>query len=145
MVEKGSSDLSIGRLLRLTQYYDVDIADVVYGSDAATEDIEEVEQRRRLVSATEGLEIEFLADPPRPLRPTLATIAPGGGNLEAVRNIGDAFVYILAGELTVYVDDDPPLTLREGDHIYLERERLRRFSNDGEQPARTLSVVLRPT
>jgi transcriptional regulator with XRE-family HTH domain len=146
MVEKGGSDLSIGRLLRLTQYYGVDIADMLYGNDAtAAEDEAEAEQRRRLVSETEGLDIQFLADPPRPLRPSIATMAPGGGNLEAVRNIGDAFVYLLEGELVVDVDDDPPLALRAGDHIYLERERLRRFRNESDAPARILSVVLRPT
>ncbi len=143
MVEKGTSDLSIGRLMRLTQYYGVDIADVVHGSDRSTEDVEEFEQRRRLISATEGLEIQFLADAPRPLRPSLSTITSGGGNAEAVRNIGDAFVYVLDGELVVHVDDDPPLTLCAGDHIYLERERLRRFRNESDGPARILSVVLR--
>ena len=34
-------------------------------------------------------------------------------------------------------------TWTEGDYIYLERERLRRFRNDSDKPARTLSVVLR--
>jgi len=140
MVEKGTSDLSIGRLLRLTHYYGVDIADVVYGSGQADDD---AERRRRLTSPAEGLEMQFLVDRPRSLRPSFTTIAPGGGNLEAVRNIGDAFVYLLEGELIVEVDDDPPLTLREGDYIYLERERLRRFRNVTDKPARTLSVVLR--
>ena len=138
MVEKGTSDLSIGRLMRLTHYYGVDIAEVVHGSDESA-------PRSTLTSAAEGFEIEFLADSNLPLRPSLATFQPGGGTLEPVNNIGDAFVYVLSGELTLEVDDEPPRVLREGEGVYLRREQMRTFHNRGATPARVLSVLLRPT
>jgi transcriptional regulator with XRE-family HTH domain len=143
MVENGNSDMSIGRLLRLTQFYGVEIADVVYGPNAAIQAVVHAGERPRLASVAEGLEIEFLADGHHPLRPLLVNFEPGGGMVEPVRDSGDAFLYVLSGEIAVVVDSESPLLLREGDSVYLPGDRARLYRNDTSQPALLLSVVLR--
>jgi transcriptional regulator with XRE-family HTH domain len=143
MVENGNSDMSIGRLLRLTQYYGIEIADVVRGPDEVSEDVVHPDERRSLISAAEGLEIEFLAEAHHPLRPLLVTFDPGGGMVEPVRNSGDAFLYLLSGEIAIEVDQDEPFALREGDSVYLPGDRPRLYRNNSTEPALLLSVVLR--
>ena len=143
MVENGNSDISIGRLLRLTQHYGAEIAQVVSGADKAPQDVVHAGERRSLVSMKEGLEIEFLAEAHRPLRPLIVRFEPQGGMLEPVRDSGDAFLYVLAGELVVEVDGEPPLVLRDGDSVYLPGDRARLYRNHTDEPVTLLSVVLR--
>jgi transcriptional regulator with XRE-family HTH domain len=142
MVENGNSDISIGRLLRVTQYYGVQIADVVPGSGPPHLVIHP-DDRQRLVLAEEGLDIQFLADPMHPLRPLLVRFEPGGGMIDPVRDAGDAFLYVLEGEVVVTVDGADPLVLGPRDSAYLPAERGRLYRNRTEEPALLLSVVLR--
>jgi transcriptional regulator with XRE-family HTH domain len=142
MVETGNSDIAIGRLLRLTQFYGVQIADVVPGAGPEHQVIHP-DERQRLVLTEEGLDIQFLADPHHPLRPLLVRFEPGGGMIEPVRNAGDAFLYVLEGEVLVSVEGDEPLVLGPSDSAYLPAERGRLYRNRTEQPSLLLSVVLR--
>ncbi len=142
MVENGNSDISIGRLLRVTQYYGVQIADVVPGAGPHHQVIHP-DDRQRLVLAEEGLDIQFLADPEHPLRPLLVRFEPGGGMIEPVRDAGDAFLFVLEGEVVVSVEGDEPLVLGPRDSAYLPGERGRLYRNRTDAPTVLLSVVLR--
>ena len=62
--------------------------------------------------------------------------------IEPVRDAGDAFLYMLTGEVVVSVDGSP-LTLKAGDSTYLPAERGRLYRNQNGEPAVLLSVVLR--
>jgi len=143
MVENGNSDISIGRLLRLTQNYGVEIGEVVPGPGPVKEEVVRADRRQSLALKSEGLEIHFLTDTQLPLRPLLVEFAPGGGMIEPVRDSGDAFLYLLRGEIVVEVDDLAPVVLREGDSVYLPGAKGRLYRNETTAPALLLSVVLR--
>jgi XRE family transcriptional regulator, regulator of sulfur utilization len=143
MVENGSSDISIGRLLRLTQYYGVQIAEVLPGPAAPAPEVIRSGERRRLRSNQEQLEMEFLADARYPLRPSLVQFQAGARTLDSVRDAGDAFLYVLEGEIVVDVGRHDPIVLAEGDSAYLPGELPRRYENQSEKPVLLLSVVLR--
>jgi transcriptional regulator with XRE-family HTH domain len=142
MVETGNSDIAIGRLLRVTQYYGVQIADVVPGEPPHHQVIHAGE-RQHLTFAEEGLDVQFLADAKYPLRPLLVRFEPGGGMVEPVRDAGDAFLYVLTGEIVVNVDGAGTVVLAQGDSVYLPAERGRLYRNHTDEPAVLLSVVLR--
>jgi transcriptional regulator with XRE-family HTH domain len=142
MVENGNSDIALGRLLRLTQFYGVQIADVVPGSGPEHQVIHP-DDRQRLVLTEEGLDIQFLADPHHPLRPLLVRFEPGGGMIEPVRDAGDAFLYVLEGEVIVTAEGAEPVVLGARDSAYFPAERGRLYHNRTEQPSLLLSVVLR--
>jgi quercetin dioxygenase-like cupin family protein len=59
-----------------------------------------------------------------------------------VRDAGDAFLYMLSGEVVVSVDGTP-VTLKAGDSTYLPAERGRLYRNQADEPAVLLSVVVR--
>jgi transcriptional regulator with XRE-family HTH domain len=143
MVENGNSDIALGRLLRLTQYYGVQIADVVPGEGPPPDDqVLHAGERQHFEFTEEGMEFQFLADAHHPLRPLLVRFRPGGGMIEPVRDAGDAFLYMLSGEVVVSVDG-APITLSAGDSAYLPAERGRLYRNHTAEPAVLLSVVLR--
>jgi transcriptional regulator with XRE-family HTH domain len=143
MVENGNSDIALGRLLRVTQYYGVEIADVVGGPASPGEHrVIHAGDRHHFEFTEEGLDVQFLADAHLPMRPLLVRLYPGGGMIEPVREAGDAFIYMLSGEVVVSIDD-APLTLKAGDSAYLPAERGRLYRNETDGPAVLLSVVLR--
>jgi len=144
MVENGNSDISIGRLLRLTECYKVEIADVVGGSTATEGDVVRADARGFLISPTEHIEFEFLAEANHPLRPVLVAIQPGGGMTEPLHSAGDAFLYMLAGQIVAEIAGSQPLVLKAGDSAYLPSDRGRLYRNCGEETAKLLTVVLRP-
>ena len=143
MVENGTSDISIGRLLRLTQYYGVQIEDVL-PSPAGTLRAVPVHAERRILSSTEeGLEIEFLDEGQHPMCPVLVRFAPGSGTIDPLRGTGDAFLYVLAGDVSVELEGADTYTLGEGHSLYLRGDQARLYRNPAAAPALMLSVVLR--
>ena len=144
MVENGASDISIGRLLRLAQFYRVSFDDLLPGRrpHPAWEVVHKV-GRERLEWIEEGFELEFLADARHPLRPTLARFKPHSGMTEPLRGAGDAFLYLLSGHLTVEFDRGEPALLGPGESVYVPGERSRLYRNPSNRPAVLLSVVLR--
>jgi len=142
MVENGGSDISIGRLLRLTQYYGVQVEDVL-SEPSGPRQLPVGTERRILSSSDEGLEIEFLAEAHHPMRPVLASFAPGSGMIDPIRDTGDAFLYVLAGEITVEVEGTDAYMLGPGDSVYLLGNQARLYRNPTAAPALMLTVVLR--
>jgi transcriptional regulator with XRE-family HTH domain len=142
MVENGNSDIALGRLLRVTQYYNVEIADVVPGQRPVDHQVIHADERQHFEFAEEGLDVQFLSEPHHLMRPLLVRFRPGGGMIEPVRDAGDAFLYMLSGEVVVSVDGTP-LTLRAGDSTYLPAEQGRLYRNQTDEPAVLLSVVVR--
>jgi transcriptional regulator with XRE-family HTH domain len=143
MVENGNSDIALGRLLRVTQYYGVEIADVVPGQAPPPDhQVIHADERQHFEFVEEGLDVQFLAEAHHLMRPLLVKFRPGGGMVEPVRDAGDAFLYMLVGEVEVSVDGTP-LTLKAGDSTYLPAEQGRLFRNQTDAPAVLLSVVVR--
>jgi transcriptional regulator with XRE-family HTH domain len=142
MVENGNSDIALGRLLRVTQYYGVEIADVVPGQTPPDHQVIHADERQHFEFVEEGLDVQFLAEAHHLMRPLLVRFRPGGGMVEPVRDAGDAFLYMLVGEVVVIVDG-APLTLKAGDSTYLPAEQGRLYRNQTDDPAVLLSVVVR--
>jgi transcriptional regulator with XRE-family HTH domain len=144
MVENGGSDISIGRLLRLAQFYRVSFDDLLPERRSLPAwDVVHKVGRDRIEWVEEGFELEFLADARHPLRPTLARFKPRSGMTEPLRGAGDAFLYLLSGHLTVEFDRGEPALLGPGESVYVPGERSRLYRNPGSRPAVLLSVVLR--
>ena len=77
------------------------------------------------------------------MRPVLVDFAPGSGMIDPIRGSGDAFLYVLAGEITVEVEGADPYVLGEGGTAYLLGNQARLYRNPSAAPARLLTVVVR--
>ncbi|HXV93777.1 MAG TPA: helix-turn-helix domain-containing protein, partial [Pseudonocardia sp.] len=68
----------------------------------------------------EGVRWEELSPLGHALEPALLIVPPGGSSGGAYTRPGEVFVLVLAGALRVALDDDPPVTLEEGDSLIVE-------------------------
>ena len=146
LVESGKSDISISRLIKLTELFDVGLADLLPARRSSSPEIIRKGDHRELFSEAEKMTLRLLTnqDMERPLQPIISTIAPGGASLEWLQHTTDVFLYVLAGELTLSIDGQKTTIVREGDSVYLEAGSRRSYRNDADVSVSWLGIVAHP-
>lgn len=146
LVENGKSDITIGRLVRLVDFYGVSIVDLLPSSDSSDPDVVRAMEGRKLRSPAEGIDIYLLAaDTRRSMMPMLLVFEPGAALAEYGRHEGEEFVQVLQGSLELDVAGSEPRTLGQGDSAYYQADRPHLFRNASEsKPLRVLCVDTPP-
>jgi quercetin dioxygenase-like cupin family protein len=145
VVEKGRSDIAIGRLMRIMRFYGVRIADLLGEPSPRTEVVVRDGEGHHIRSES-GVELYLLApDTDREMMPVLSTFEPHARltNLEA--HDGETFIHVLAGTLLLELEGQQPLVLHEGDSAYYKPNPAPKLTNLGERPLRVLGTVTPPT
>lgn len=142
LVENGRSDITIGRLTRLCQFYRTPLSDLLPETDASHPGIVHEQERRHLHSAAEGMDIYMLApESDRGMMPMLLVFEPGGGRKDYGRHAGQEFLFILEGELVLELDGSEPRLLRAGDAACYPAERSHLLRNaSARKPLRLICV-----
>jgi quercetin dioxygenase-like cupin family protein len=148
LVENNRSDITIGRLVRLIDFYGISITDLL--PFAARPDYPEVihpDERRALQSPVEGIDIYLLTvDTDRQMMPLEVHFQPGARLAEPGRHAGEEWLLVLEGELRLELEGAEPRTLQQGDTAYYPAERPHLLSNASEtSPLRVLCVDSPPT
>jgi quercetin dioxygenase-like cupin family protein/DNA-binding Xre family transcriptional regulator len=134
LVEKDRSDITIGRLVRLIDFYGISITDLL--PFAARDEYPEVirpSDRRALQSAVEGIDVYLLtADTKRQMMPLEVDFEPGARLAEPGRHAGEEWILVLEGELRLELEGSEPRLLRQGDSAYYPAERPHLLSNASE-------------
>ncbi|HEY2053859.1 MAG TPA: helix-turn-helix domain-containing protein [Solirubrobacterales bacterium] len=149
LVESGKSDITISRLVRLADFFDVELSDLVDGSRTERSPVEVVRESEGsvLASSTEGISTRFLGHQRWQLSPRVtdyeagATLEIAGGE-ETAREIlhhRELFIYIVAGTFEITVHDEDPVTISRGDAVLI-RDGADRVVNTGRRPGRLLIV-----
>jgi quercetin dioxygenase-like cupin family protein len=142
LVENERSDITIGRLVRLCEFYGVTLAELVPLPAKVDEtEIVHVHERRLLRSPDERIDIYMLApDTDRDMMPMLLEFEPGSQLAEYGRHHeGEEWVYVVEGRLCLTLDGSPSHYLEAGESAYYSAERPHRFAND--DPKRRLRLV----
>lgn len=136
LVENGKSDISLGRLARLMDFYDVTLSGVVdpRRPGRARVVVRRAEQRSHLIAG--GVRTDFLAESLGALAShVLMTFEPGASidlsendEFES-REAGESFYLVLQGELLVELTGREAVVLTEGDSITLRHRDFRRSRN----------------
>lgn len=134
LVENGKSDISIGRLTRLTDFFGLTLSQVTEADPAVADPVHVVRQpERQLLDLSGGVRTEFLAHAiDSGTRRSIMTFDPGGTIDIADYRLGlpgESFYLILDGELLLELQDDEVLVLRAGDSISLRHAEFRRSRN----------------
>jgi transcriptional regulator with XRE-family HTH domain len=150
LVESGKSDITISRLVRLADFFDVELSDLVEGSRVERRPYEVIRDGEGsvLTSTGEGLATRFLGHQRWQLSPRLTDyevgatleIAGGGGN-GAVREIfhhRELFIYVVTGSFEITVRGEP-VAISRGDAILI-RDGADRVVNTARRPGRLLIV-----
>jgi quercetin dioxygenase-like cupin family protein len=146
LVETGRADITIGRLMRLVDFYGVHVSDLLPRTERHVPDIVRSSERRHLYSAAEGIDVWLLAsDTDRKMMPVMSVIDPGGGLAEFVSSEGEAFVHIVKGSVEVTMGEGEPFVLRRGDTLYFDARVPHSYRNPGKSQAVMLATVTPPS
>lgn len=142
LVEKGKSDITIGRLVRLVEFYGVSIVDLIPPSGPSDPEVVRTADRRLIHSPAEGIDVFLLGpDRERTMMPMLVEFEPGAHLAEYGRHPGEEWVYVLEGELTLELEGAEPKQLGPGDGAYYLAGRPHLFRNaDAKRPLRVICV-----
>jgi transcriptional regulator with XRE-family HTH domain len=148
LVEKNRSDITIGRLVRLIDFYGISITDLL--PFAVRSDYPEVihpDERRSLVSPVEGVDIYLLtADTDRQMMPLEVHFQPGASLAEPGRHAGEEWLLVLEGDLRLELEGADARVLGRGDTAYYPAERPHLLANASETALlRVLCVDTPPT
>lgn len=150
LVESGKSDITISRLLRLADFYDVELGDLVEGSRVGRRTIEVVRDGEGSVlnSRGEGVVAHFLGHSRWQLQPRVSEYEPGGtvdvgeGEEGAGREMfhhHELFLYVIAGTFEITARGEDPVKVKSGDSV-LVRDGADRVVNVGRGKGRLLIV-----
>lgn len=124
LVENNKSDITIGRVTRLVQFYGASLTDLLPAGHGADADIVRAGEGRNLHSPEEGMDIFMLTpDNDRNMVPMLLEFEPGGGRKDYGKHAGEEFVYVIDGELLLELEGSEPRRLKAGDSAYYPGER----------------------
>jgi XRE family transcriptional regulator, regulator of sulfur utilization len=145
MVEKGKSDITISRLMRLVHWFGVSVADLVQEPSSSPVQIVRADARRSLRLADERISIQMLtADGRHAMMPVINVYDEGGGMVDPTRHDGEEFVHVLDGRLELTVAGGQPIVLEAGDSAYYRSDVPHSFRNAGRGRARFLGVTTPP-
>jgi transcriptional regulator with XRE-family HTH domain len=136
LVERDQNDITLGRLLRLTEVYGVRITDLVPGALRDTTVVRRREQAP-FYRLADGMEMFLLTPEGGTLIGSLGVFAPGTEASDVSSHEGEEFIHVLDGTIEVDVGDER-LTLEQGDTVLFAAARAHRIRNPGKKPARAL-------
>jgi len=149
LVESGKSDITISRLVRLADFFDVELNDLVEGSRVDRRPLEVIRDGDGsvLASRAEGVVARFLGHQRWQLSPRISEFDPGGvfdvaEGEQAAREMfhhRELFMYIVAGTFEITVHGAEPVQVARGDAV-LVRDGADRVANVGRRPGRLLVV-----
>ena len=148
LVESGKSDITISRLVRLADFFEVELADLV-ASRTTRHPLEVfgVDAGSLISSPSEGVEVRLLGRSHWDLSPSLVEYEPGGAVAvdAAESGAGDTlmhwemFAHVLRGTFELTIGDRPPQRLGRGESA-LFRGGAHRFENVGRGAGLVLFV-----
>lgn len=148
LVEKDRSDITIGRLHRLIDFYGISIADLLpFAAHTEYPQVVVEPDRRTLHSAAEGVDVYLLTvDTARQMMPLEVVFEPGARLAEPGRHPGEEFILVLQGALRLELEGSEPRTLEAGDSAYYPGERPHLLANAStSEPLRIVCVDTPPT
>lgn len=146
LVENGKSDLTIGRLSRVLEYFSLNLTDFLKEDDAGqlsleTEEFHPHEKERVLTSPLEGVTYRLV---PQPLDGQFTvmevTLEPGAARSEVSSHEGDECVYVLQGQMELHYGSRSQL-LKAGDSQYFDGLLPHSFNNPTKRSTRFLAVM----
>jgi transcriptional regulator with XRE-family HTH domain len=145
LVENGRSDITIGRLTRLVDYYGISISDLLPSEGQQDPDVVRADETRRLHSPEEGTTISLLSSgTDRSMLPMLLELDPAASLAERGHHAGEEFVHVLEGTLLLEVDLAEPCWLNAGDSAYYRADRSHLFRNASDTERLVLICIDSP-
>lgn len=138
-IERGQANPSVAALQKLTSAYGISIVELMGGSVSTPKALVRSGERK-VYDVTAGVVMEQLNFGPHQMELHLFTVEPGAGTGETYHHAGEEFIFLLSGELVVWIDHIERYAMTAGDVLYFESTRPHEWINPGEAPAVFLGV-----
>lgn len=142
LLEQGRTDVSLGRLLPLLDYYGIELSDVLADRTDAKDEVVRRDDRPLVLSPAEGIEV-FLAsrDRHRAFVPLVVEFAADSSMESLSRHEGDEFFMVLEGRIELEFADAERVTLDPGDSLFITSQRGHRMAPLNGKAARAIIVT----
>jgi DNA-binding transcriptional MerR regulator/mannose-6-phosphate isomerase-like protein (cupin superfamily) len=147
LVERGLAEPSVSLLRRVASAYGGTLLEFFGAAPGGPEGPKLVRatERRRL-RGFERVEIEHLVTfPSAVLEIDIFNVAPGGGSGGAYAHDGEESIYVLDGELDIWLDETEHYHIEPGDTLYFRSAQQHRWTNHSNAPTRLFWVNTPPT
>src|SRR5438270_13365427 len=140
-LERSQMSASVATLRKLARYYKTNILEF---HDTAEPNQNLVKPNARKVLEAPGVRMELLAWGNTVMEPHLFRVAPNAGSGESYTHVGEEFLYILKGELRIFLRDEE-FRLKTGDSFYFESAVPHKWTNPGGSETLILWINTPPT
>jgi transcriptional regulator with XRE-family HTH domain len=145
LLEQGKSDITIGRLMRLAEFYGLDGADFLASARTPADPIQLLSldsAGTMMRSLTEGVELfELSAGARWDLVPLLAVFEEGGAIDTESTTDREVFVFVLEGTFEISFGSNPPTRVRTGEGAVYRSLRPYSVRNVGSGQGRMLALT----
>ena len=141
-LERSQVSASVAVMRKLAQYYGLNILDFFSADDGTHPLVRPAE--RRVLAGGDGVRMELLAWGKIIMEPHLFRVEPGAGSGESYAHLGEEFLYVTEGRLTIVLGDKE-YPLSSGDSFYFESKTPHRWYNPGKKDAVILWINTPPT
>jgi transcriptional regulator with XRE-family HTH domain len=145
LIETGRSDITIGRLSRLAQLYDIRLSDLVPDPRHPDPVVVRADDRQGFHYTAEGIDVEILVPEGRHmLQALISTFEPRAAMADYVVQGVEQLVHVLRGHIRTEFADGRELELRPGDSAtFVSGEGGHRHLNLADEVSRMVIVIRR--
>jgi quercetin dioxygenase-like cupin family protein/DNA-binding XRE family transcriptional regulator len=147
LVERGLAVPSVSVLQRVTSTYGGTLLEFFGSPATSTEESKVVRaSERRRLRGFDRVEMQDLVRfPGAVMEVDIFVVEPGGGSGGDYAHEGEEAIFVLDGELNVWLDDAEHYRIETGDTLYFRSTQRHRWANPGDRAARLLWVNTPPT
>ncbi|HSF14222.1 MAG TPA: MerR family transcriptional regulator [Vicinamibacteria bacterium] len=135
-IERSRANPSVATIHRLAGVLGVNVHQL-FDHEKATKRVVHPKERR-VYQPQPGVRVEFLATSTTALKSMLFRVAPGAGSEGAYFHEGEEFLYVLEGQLEIWLDEMDRYVLEPGDTLSFQSSYGHRWLN----PSKTTEAVL---
>jgi len=153
LVERGLATPTVSLLQRIAAAYGGTLLEFFDQSGSGSDPEKETDndKERKVVRAGKrrGFDRVLMEDlvrfPDAALQVEIFTIQPGGGSGGGYAHAGEEALFVLEGQLQVWLDEEERCDLETGDTLYFRSTQSHRWHNPGAAPTRVFWVNTPPT
>lgn len=142
-IERGQANASVATLQKIAHLYGTNVRS--FFGDSSEEQRLVRPRDRRVLEPQPGVRMEYTTRGETVMDPAVFRIAPGATSGGSYHHEGEEFIYMLQGQLEIWLDELERYSLEAGDCLYFKSTHAHRWKNVGDKEAVLLWVNTPPT